>query len=49
MIPAEWFDQAAKRLAAHVRRTSLTNDAELNIYLKWENQQLTGSFKAREP
>jgi threonine dehydratase len=25
----------------------LTNDAELNLYLKWENQQVTGSFKAR--
>jgi threonine dehydratase len=25
----------------------LTNDAELNLFLKWENRQVTGSFKAR--
>lgn len=47
VIPFLWFDQAANRIAAHIRRTSLTNDAELNLYLKWENQQVTGSFKAR--
>lgn len=47
MIPAEWIDQAALRLAPHIRRTLLTNDAELNLYLKWENQQVTGSFKPR--
>jgi threonine dehydratase len=47
MIPDEWLDQAALRIAPHIRRTLLTNDAELNIYLKWENQQVTGSFKAR--
>ena len=47
MIPSEWLDQAAARIAPHVRRTLLTNDAGLNIYLKWENQQVTGSFKAR--
>lgn len=47
MIPSEWLDQAALRIAPHIRRTLLTNDAELNLYLKWENQQVTGSFKAR--
>jgi threonine dehydratase len=47
MIPSEWIDQAALRIAPHIRRTLLTNDAELNLYLKWENQQVTGSFKAR--
>lgn len=47
MIPPEWLDQAAARIAPHIRRTLLTNDAELNLYLKWENQQVTGSFKAR--
>ncbi len=47
MIPGEWIDQAALRIAPHVRRTLLINDAELNLYLKWENQQVTGSFKAR--
>jgi threonine dehydratase len=47
MIPPEWLDQAALRIAPHIRPTPLTNDAELNIYLKWENRQVTGSFKAR--
>jgi threonine dehydratase len=47
VIPSEWLDQAILRIAPHIRRTLLTNDAELNIYLKWENQQVTGSFKAR--
>lgn len=47
MIPPEWLDQAALRIAPHIRRTLLANDAELNLYLKWENQQVTGSFKAR--
>ena len=47
MIPIEWIEQAALRIAPHIRRTLLTNDAELNLYLKWENQQVTGSFKPR--
>ncbi|MBN2387159.1 MAG: pyridoxal-phosphate dependent enzyme [Anaerolineales bacterium] len=47
MIPAEWLDQAALRIAPHIRRTLITNDAELNLYLKWESRQITGSFKAR--
>ncbi|MDP3185356.1 MAG: pyridoxal-phosphate dependent enzyme [Anaerolineales bacterium] len=47
MIPSEWLDQAALRIAPHLRRTLLTNDAGQNIYLKWENQQVTGSFKLR--
>lgn len=47
MIPSEWLDQAALRIAPHIRRTLLENDAELNLYLKWENQQVTGSFKVR--
>ena len=47
MIPSEWLDQAVLRIAPHIRRTLLTNDAELNIYLKWESKQVTGSFKVR--
>lgn len=47
MIPSEWLDRAVLRVAPHIRRTLLTNDAEFNLYLKWENQQVTGSFKAR--
>jgi threonine dehydratase len=47
VIPSEWLDRAALRVAPHIRRTLLTNDAGLNLYLKWENRQVTGSFKAR--
>jgi threonine dehydratase len=47
LIPLAWFDQAAKRIAPFIKHTPLTYDAELNIYIKWENHQVTGSFKAR--
>ncbi len=47
MIPSEWLDQAAQRIAPHIRRTLFTNDAELNVYMKWENRQVSGSFKVR--
>ena len=47
MIPPEWLDQAARRLHGQIKETPLTYDPELNLYLKWENRQLTGSFKIR--
>jgi len=47
MIPPEWLDQAEARIAPHIVRTPLTFDAAHNLYIKWENQQQTGSFKAR--
>jgi threonine dehydratase len=47
MIPYSWIETAAQRIAAHIQITPLTYDAELDIYLKWENHQVTGSFKAR--
>jgi len=47
MIPCEWIDAAEKRISRYVHRTPFTYDQELNIYLKWENQQETGSFKIR--
>lgn len=47
MIPAEWVDQADARIAPHIVRTPLTHDAARNLYIKWENRQKTGSFKAR--
>ncbi len=47
MIPSEWLDQADARLAPHIVRTPLTHDAARNLYIKWENRQKTGSFKAR--
>ena len=47
MIPFEWIAQADERIAPHIVRTPLTHDAARNLYVKWENRQKTGSFKAR--
>ncbi|MGC8855267.1 MAG: threonine ammonia-lyase [Anaerolineae bacterium] len=47
MIPFEWLEQAKVRIDAHIRRTPLTYDARRRVFIKWENQQVTGSFKAR--
>ncbi|HEX9017580.1 MAG TPA: pyridoxal-phosphate dependent enzyme [Anaerolineaceae bacterium] len=47
MIPSAWIDLAARRLHGQVQRTPLTFDPELDLYLKWENRQVTGSFKIR--
>ena len=47
MIPPEWFDEARQRIAPHIHQTPLEYDAANQLYLKWENQQATGSFKAR--
>src|SRR5690606_6892457 len=45
--PFIWLQEAARRIAPHIRVTPLMHDAENDLYLKWENQQVTGSFKAR--
>jgi threonine dehydratase len=47
MIPIEWLYQAKERINPFITRTPITFDEELGIYLKWENHQVTGSFKAR--
>jgi len=47
MIPFAWLKQAESRIAPHVKSTPLTYDAARNLYIKWENHQVTGSFKAR--
>src|SRR5512143_1222699 len=47
MIPYEWLEQAEQRIAGNVRQTPLTHDAARGLYLKWENHQVTGSFKPR--
>ena len=47
MIPHEWLEQAAVRIAAHLRTTPLTEDVERRLFIKWENRQVTGSFKPR--
>jgi threonine dehydratase len=47
VIPVEWFERANERIRPHVVRTPLTYDPRTDLYLKWENHQVTGSFKAR--
>jgi threonine dehydratase len=47
MIPIQWIQEATHRISPYIRDTPLTFDPEFNVYLKWENQQVTGSFKAR--
>jgi threonine dehydratase len=47
MIPYTWLTDAYQRIAPYIRTTPLTHDASDNLYLKWENRQVTGSFKAR--
>jgi threonine dehydratase len=47
MIPSDWLDLATRRLQGQVRQTPLSYDSELDVYLKWENRQVTGSFKIR--
>jgi threonine dehydratase len=47
MFPQSWLAEAAQRIAPFIIHTPLTHDPEQDIYLKWENQQVTGSFKAR--
>ena len=47
MIPYEWMEEAEGRIAVHIRKTPLTLDTSRGLYLKWENHQVTGSFKPR--
>lgn len=47
MIPINWLKEAAKRIAPYIQETPFTYDPEFDMYLKWENHQVTGSFKAR--
>jgi threonine dehydratase len=47
MIPLEWIHQAAERISPHIHTTPVTFDSSKEIYIKWENHQVTGSFKIR--
>ena len=47
MIPCAWLEEANSRIKAHVVETPLTYDTQRDLYLKWENHQVTGSFKIR--
>jgi threonine dehydratase len=47
MFPLSWVQEAAGRIAPYTNHTPLSYDPVKQIYLKWENHQVTGSFKAR--
>jgi threonine dehydratase len=47
MIPESWFQDARLRIYPYAVKTPLTYDPILNIFLKWENRQVSGSFKIR--
>lgn len=47
MYPFAWLLEAQNRIKPYIHKTSLTYDEGLDIYLKWENHQVTGSFKVR--
>lgn len=47
MIPSQWIEEAGQRIKDQIKLTPLTYDEGLAIYMKWENHQITGSFKAR--
>jgi threonine dehydratase len=47
VIPYEWMVQAQQRIAPYIQETPLMNDAGRGLFIKWENRQVTGSFKPR--
>lgn len=47
MIPISWLQNASQSITGKVVKTPLTYDAQEDMYLKWENQQVTSSFKVR--
>jgi threonine dehydratase len=47
MIPYAWLEEAKKRISPYIHTTPLTYDPDYDLYLKWENHQITGSFKLR--
>ncbi len=47
LVPVQWIHQAAERIAPHIHHTPLSYDPDIDVYFKWENQQITGSFKLR--
>lgn len=47
MFPYDWLLAAQARIAPHIRITPLKHDPQRNLWLKWENEQITGSFKLR--
>jgi threonine dehydratase len=47
VIPSEWLYGASQRIERFITKTPVTFDENLGVFFKWENQQVTGSFKIR--
>ena len=47
MISTGRVREARQRIEGHIVHTPVTFDQNLNCYIKWENHQITGSFKLR--
>lgn len=47
MIPPNWLEDAAERIAPYIRQTPITYIPQEDLFVKWENHQVTGSFKVR--
>jgi threonine dehydratase len=47
VIPLEWIKEASQRISKLVITTPVIYDPDLDLYLKLENHQKTGSFKLR--
>ena len=47
MIPVDWVHEASERIRTLLVTTPISHDPKLNIFYKWENHQVTGSFKLR--
>ena len=47
MIPPNWLEEAAERIAPYILHTPMNYIPEEDLFIKWENHQVTGSFKAR--
>jgi len=47
LSPINLIEEARRRIHPYIKKTPLTYDPNLEIYIKWENHQVTGSFKAR--
>lgn len=47
MIPSQWLTEAHDRIRSAVQQTPLGYDERNDLLVKWENRQVTGSFKAR--
>jgi len=45
MIPFEWLDQTEEIMKGKVYQTPVIHDQKLNLFLKLENLQKTGSLK----